>query len=117
MTSVVTRSLGVISLLASLAIAGWLLSLQLKHTGPTSHAASTAISEANQVALAATFRQAEVGLEQSRSLSGTYGGANLNGFGVTLVRADASSFCLQASQGGAVYHDAGPGGTTAAGPC
>ena|SRR2546421_3188299 len=113
----VTRSLGIVSLLVSLALAGWILSVQLKHAGPTAAAASTAIGEANQVAAAVSFRQAETALEQFHSLNGTYSGASLNGFGVALVRADSSSFCVQADQGSSVFHDSGPGGAPAPGPC
>jgi hypothetical protein len=113
----VGRSLGIVSLLVSLAVAGWLVTAQMKSAGPSAKAASTAISEANQVAAAVSFRQAEAALEQSRSLNGTYAGASLNGFGVALVRADAASYCLQADQGTSVYHDSGPGGSPLPGPC
>ena len=113
----VTRSLGIVSLLVSLALAGWLVAAQMKHAGPSAKAASTAIAEANQVAAAVSFRQAESALEQFHSLNGTYAGASLDGFGVALMRADASSYCLQADQGSSVFHEIGPGGSPVAGPC
>jgi hypothetical protein len=111
------RSLGIVSLLVSLAVAGWLVTAQMKNSGPSAKAASTAISEANQAAAAVSFRQAEAALEQSRSMNGTYAGTSLDGFGVALVRADATSYCIQADQGASVYHDSGPGGSPAPGPC
>lgn len=113
----VTRSLGVVSLLASLALAGWLVTAQMKREGPAAKSASTAIAQATSAATTLTFRQAETALEQARSLNGTYAGADLAGFGVTLVRADASSYCIQASQGSTLSHESGPGGAPTAGPC
>jgi hypothetical protein len=112
-----TRSLGVVSLVVSLALAGWLVAAQMKREGPTAKAGSTAIAQASEAAMTLTFRQAETALEQSHGLNGTYAGADLAGFGVTLVRADASSYCVQAGQGGALSHENGPGGAPAAGPC
>ena len=38
-------------------------------------------------------------------------------FGVTLVRADAASYCLQTGVGGSAQHFSGPGGASAAGSC
>jgi hypothetical protein len=50
--------------------------------------------------------------------NGTYAGATLPpGTGVTLVRADAGSYCLQADVGGAQEHEVGPQGQPQAGPC
>jgi hypothetical protein len=46
-------------------------------------------------------------------VNGTYAGASLAGFGVTLARADASSYCMQAHGS----HLAGPGGVVQSGPC
>jgi hypothetical protein len=60
-----------------------------------------------------TFQQAQSALEDFRALNSTYAGASLAGFGVTLVRADASSYCIQA--GGS--HLSGPGGTVQPGGC
>jgi len=64
-----------------------------------------------------TFQQASVALEQSHALNGTYAGVSLGGFGVTLVRADASSYCVQSGSGQSLMHLAGPGGAPAAGAC
>jgi hypothetical protein len=112
-----TRSVGVVSLVVSLALAGWLVAAQMKREGPTAKAGSTAIAQANQAATTLTFQQAETALEQSRALNGTYAGADLAGFGVSLVRADATSYCVQAGQGAALSHENGPGGAPTAGPC
>lgn len=71
------------------------------------------VEQAQQTASAVTFQQAESALEDFRAVNGTYAGASLAGFGVSLARADASSYCIQA--GGS--HVAGPGGAVAPGAC
>jgi len=54
-----------------------------------------------------------------RATSGTYAGAPLAGLKVKLVRADAGSYCMQATVSGKAYHvtGPGPGGTAVSGPC
>ena len=48
----------------------------------------------------------------------TYAGATLApGAAVVLVRADATSYCLQSNTGTIVEHENGPGGTAQPGPC
>ena len=110
------RGISIVSLLATLLVAGWLLTVQSGQT-PTKAQASQAVDDAATAASGIAFQQAEAQLEQARSLSGTYAGASLAGFGVTLVRADATSYCLQTGTGTTVSHVAGPGGSAAPGPC
>jgi hypothetical protein len=96
----------------ALVVTGWLFTMQ----GGSSHdrkVANQAVDQAQTAAAGVAFQQAEAQLEQFRAESGTYAGASLAGFGVTLVRADASSYCLQLG----TSHLAGPGGSPAAGPC
>jgi hypothetical protein len=38
-------------------------------------------------------------------------------FGVALVRADASSYCIQTGAGSALQHETGPGGSPRPGAC
>jgi hypothetical protein len=64
------------------------------------------IDHANLTAGAANF-------QQWYQAHGTYAGANPGVPGVTLVRADGSSWCLQTASA----HEAGPNGTPTAGPC
>jgi hypothetical protein len=52
-------------------------------------------------------------LQQWYQSHGTYAGANPGVPGVTLVRADRSSWCLQTASA----HEAGPNGTVASGGC
>ena len=105
------RGLSLVSVLVALLVGGWLLTAQ--RSSPSRATATQAVDEAQQAANGLAFQQAEAQLEQSRSLNGTYAGTSLAGFGVTLVRADAGSYCVQT----ATAHVAGPGGVAAAGPC
>jgi len=112
------RSLGLISLLIALAIAGYLFMAQAKTVGPTSEAGQRATEQAAAQVSAANFQAAAPVLAAHQAQNGTYAGAVLPpSFGVALVRADASSYCLQAGTGGAVLHVVGPGGTPVPGPC
>ena len=110
------RGISLVSLLATLLVAGWLLTAQNGHS-PTRSETTQAVDQAQQATAGITFQQAETQLEQSHALNGTYAGASVAGFGVTLVRADAASYCLQTGSGTAVSHLAGPGATAASGPC
>jgi hypothetical protein len=106
------RALSLASVLAALLVAGWLLTAQ-QSGAPTGTQADRAVDRAQQAAAGISFQQAEAQLEQYHALNGTYAGASLAGFGVTLARADAGSYCLQT----AAAHLTGPGGTAASGPC
>lgn len=105
------RGLSLVSVLLALLVGGWLLTAQ--QSSPSRTTATQAIDEAQQATDGIAFQQAQAELEQFRSLNGTYAGASLAGFGVTLARADAGSYCIQT----ATAHVAGPGGAAAAGPC
>ena len=105
------RGLSLVSVLLALLVGGWLLTAQ--QSSPSRATATQAIDEAQQAGDGIAFQQAQAELEQFRSLNGTYAGASLAGFGVTLARADAGSYFIQT----ATAHVAGPGGAAAAGPC
>jgi hypothetical protein len=110
------RGISLLSLLVALLVAGWLLTSQ-QQGAPSRQAAAHAVDEAQQAASGLTFQQAQVQLEQFHALNGTYAGASTAGFDVTLVRADASSYCIQAGSSGSTSHLSGPSGSPAAGPC
>jgi Tfp pilus assembly protein PilE len=112
----VARGVSILSLLVALLVAGWLLTTQ-QRSGPSGHTASQVVARAQQAASRLTFQQAQVQLEQFHALNSTYAGASTAGFDVTLVRADASSYCIQAGAGESVSHLAGPGGAPGSGPC
>jgi len=76
---------------------------QAKTVGPTSEAGQRATEQAAAQVSAANFQAAAPVLAAHQAQNGTYAGAVLPpSFGVALVRADASSYCLQAGTGGAV---------------
>jgi type II secretory pathway pseudopilin PulG len=112
------RAFGLISIVVSLALVGILWALTMQHSGPTSATAKRAESEATAAVSAMNFTAAATQLDLYHAENATYTGATVPpSFGVTLVRADAASYCLQAGVGGAMQHFSGPGGTPAAGPC
>jgi hypothetical protein len=112
------RSLGLVSLLAALAVGGWLFFAQAREAGPTSDVAERAQADANANVAATNFQSAVPLLQAHHAQAGTYTGAVLPpNLGVTLVRADTTSYCLQAGAGAAVQHVVGPGGSPASGPC
>ena len=112
------RGFGLVSLVCALAIVAGLWTLMARETGPTSERVKQAEAEATAAASSINFSQAALELEAFRLENGTYAGAALPpAFGVTLARADAASYCLQAGAGTAVQHYTGPGGSPAAGPC
>ena len=104
------RGVPLLSLVVALLVGAFLWNGQ---TGGSSASSSRQVEQAQQTASAVTFQQAESALEDFRAVNSTYAGASLAGFGVTLARADASSYCIQA--GGS--HVAGPGGTVQPGSC
>jgi hypothetical protein len=105
------RALGTVSLLVTLVVIGWMLTAQ--QSGSSRQQQIQAVDRAQSTANGVAFEQAQAQLEQQHAVSGTYTGTSLGGFGVTLVRADASSYCIQ----NAAAHLAGPGGAVATGPC
>ena len=109
-----SRSLGFPVLIVSLAIGGFLFVKQSQTAGPTSSVAQQAETQAAAAASATDFNAALPELQAWLADHGTYAGATLPPvYGITVVRADASSFCLQS----ATEHEIGPAGTPAPGPC
>jgi hypothetical protein len=109
-----TRSLGLVFLLVSLAVGGYLFAQQSKSDGPASTVALQAETQAAAAASATNFDAALPELQAWFADHGTYAGVSLPpAFGVTVVRADATSYCLQAGDA----HETGPGGSPAPGPC
>jgi hypothetical protein len=112
------RTLGLVAMVCSLAIVGVLMMLSMSKNGPTAKSTKTAEAQATAAVGGLNFTSAAPELEAYKAEHATYAGAVLPpAFGVTVVRADATSYCLQAGIGGSVQHFIGPGGTPAAGPC
>jgi hypothetical protein len=115
-----TRGLGLVSLVVSLAISGMLFSSQLKGGGSTPAAPdrSQVVQQAQAAAAGVTAGQAERELAAYQAENGTFEGAMLTGMsGVTVVNAGATSYCLRLATEGGVLYDAGPGGTPNTTPC
>jgi hypothetical protein len=105
------RAFGLVSLLLIVLVIGFMLTSQ--QSANTRAQQKQEVDQAQVTANGVAFQQAEAQLESQHALNGTYVGTSLAGFGVTLARADASTYCIQ----NATAHLAGPGGTAAAGPC
>jgi hypothetical protein len=108
-------------MLVALAVGGYFTLKAAQTTGPTSPAVQQAEDSAHQVSAAINLQQATPVLEGWFNSTGTYAGAESQlppSFGVTLVRADAFSYCLQAGSGANVQHLNGPDeNAPIAGPC
>ncbi|TML02841.1 MAG: hypothetical protein E6G36_10890 [Actinobacteria bacterium] len=112
------RAFGLVSIVCTLALVAILMAMNMRQNGPASPTAKRAEKEAIAAVASLNFTGAATELEAFHAENDTYAGATLPpAFGVTLVRADAASYCLQAGVGAAVQHFTGPGGTPAAGPC
>jgi hypothetical protein len=112
------RSLGLPLLLVSLVIGGFLFVQQTRTQGPTAPAVTQAEAQAQAAVAGTAFQAADQELQAWYATNGTYTGATLSpGAGATVVRADASSFCLQAGSGAAVEHQLGPNGGVQPGAC
>jgi hypothetical protein len=112
------KTFSLVSLLAALAIGGYLLYAQARTTGPTSDTAKQAQEQASSSAAGVSFQAAAPVLQAHFAENGSYAGATLPpAFGITVARADATSYCLQAGAGAAAQHLVGPGGTPAPGAC
>ncbi len=108
------RIIGIPVLLVAVFLGIYLSTKDLQSNGPTSSAGQQAIGQANGVAAGADFNQADTVLQAFFDESGTYAGATLPpGSGVVLVRADATSYCLQSG----AEHENGPGGQPQPGAC
>src|SRR3954467_11137041 len=87
------RALGTVSLLVTLVVIGWMLTAQ--QSGSSKQQQTQDVDQGQAVASGAAFQQAQAQLEQQHALDRPYAGSSLAGFGVTLVRADASTYCMQ----------------------
>lgn len=113
-----TRGLGLVLLVISLAVVGGLFALQSKSQGPTAAAVTQQEAQAVDAAAATNFAQVDQVLQADFAQDGTYVGAQLPvGSEVTVVNATQTGYCLQMSVNGALVHENGPGGSPAAGTC
>ena len=115
------RVFGYLFMLSALVIGGYLVLKAAQDTGPTSAAQQQAEDAANQVSASVNLQQVTPVLEDWYNQRGTYAGAQAAlppAFRVTLVRADALSYCVQPGTGANVQHMNGPNeNAPVAGPC
>jgi hypothetical protein len=109
-----TRALVLPTLLIALAVGGFLFVRDSQTSGPTSSVAQQAETQAQSDVASTNFDGVVPVLQAWYAENATYTGATLPpGSGVVLVRADATSYCLQAG----TEHLDGPGGSAEPGPC
>jgi hypothetical protein len=107
----------ILGLLIATVIVMLLVVQQMKNDGPASHTVSTAIEAGSQNVAITNLQGAQSILDLQFTSAQTYAGADVASAGVTLVRADATGYCMQSGAGAFVEHLAGPGGAPAPGPC
>jgi|1185.fasta_scaffold1591301_1 hypothetical protein len=107
----------IVGLLVATVIVLFLTVQELKKDGPQSQQVSTAIAAGSVNVSSTNLVGAKSMLDLQKTSTGSYAGADVASAGVTLVRADETSYCIQAVAGNATEHLAGPGGAPAPGPC
>jgi len=107
-------SLTVVLVIAALAFGGWrVLMPQAEKATEAAGASADAVVDSISRAY---FTAAEASLQAQRSATGSYSGTPLQP-PLTLVRADASSYCIQLDRPALQLHVNGPGGAPTPGPC
>ncbi len=101
--------------IAAVAFGGWRMLLP-GTGGGDSNAISDGVSSLVSTTLNAQFMGAEASLDAEKTATGSYAGTPIQA-PLTLVRADASSYCIELSQGPVLQHVNGPGGTPQPGAC
>jgi len=101
-------------MIAAVAVGGW--RMLLPGADSASSGVSNSVSTLLSTTLRATFIGGQASLDAQRNATGSYAGAVVAP-PITLVRADATSYCLQLEQGAVLQHLAGPGGTPQPGAC
>jgi hypothetical protein len=82
----------------------------------TSRDVTEGVSVLLQTTSTAAFVGAQASIAAQYSATGTYAGARVPP-PARLVRADATSYCVEVTQGTTVAHANGPGGAPQPGPC
>ncbi len=100
--------------IAAVAVGGW--KMLLPGTGGASKEVTGAVSSMVSTLTTAQFTAARATLDAQRNATGSYVGAPLTP-PLTLVRADATSYCVEYAQGPVLQHLVGPDGTPQPGHC
>ena len=108
------RVLSIPAILITLFVGAYLSTQEMKSNGPTSPSGQQEIAQAHSATAGLDFSQAVPALQAYFDENHTYVGATVPpGSQVSLVTADATSYCLQSGD----EHELGPGGTPQPGPC
>ena len=99
--------------IAAVAFGGWRMLLPGTEA---SSGVSDGVSSLISTTMRAAFTGAQASVDAQRIATGSYAGAVVQP-PITLVRADASSYCLQLTQGAVLQHLTGPDGAPQPGPC
>jgi len=100
--------------IATVIFGGW--RMLLTGTDSASSGVSNSVSSLISSTLKASFTGAQASLDAQRMATGSYVGAQVQP-PITLVRVDATSYCLQLAKGAVLQHLDGPGGAPAPGAC
>jgi hypothetical protein len=100
--------------IAAVAFGGW--RMVLPGADSASSDATNGVSSLISTTLRASFIGAQASLDAQRMATGSYVGAPVRP-PITLVRVDASSYCLQLERGAVLQHLDGPGGSPVPGAC
>lgn len=113
------RTVSFTALLVAIAIGAYLFAFQAKREeAATQRPAAQAEQQASAALGASNFAGAVTELEAYRASNGSYAGAALPASsGVVVVRADATSYCVQTGSGPSLQHQLGPGGSPQPGAC
>jgi hypothetical protein len=112
------RVLGLPLLIVALVAGVYVFAKQVRHHEPTAPPLVQDTSQAQGAVAATNLQSAASGMQAWFAANGTYAGATLpEGTSVILVRADATSYCLETGDASAVEHELGPNGSPQPGPC
>ncbi len=100
--------------IAAVAVGGW--RMLLPTAGDSSKQVTGAVTSMVNTLTSAQFTGARATLDAQHNATGSYEGAPLTP-PMTLVRADAASYCIEYAQGAVLEHLDGPGGSPRPGPC
>ena len=100
--------------IAAVAVGGWKFVLPV--SSDSQKQIVQGVTNVLDTITSAEFTGAEATLDAQHNATGSYEGSPLAA-PVVLVRADATSYCIQVVVGTVAHHLAGPGGSPVAGPC
>ena len=100
--------------IAAVAVGGWKFVLPM--SSDSQKQIVQGVTDVLDTISSAEFTGAEATLDAQHNATGSYEGAPITA-PITLVRADAASYCIQVVTGTVAHHLAGPGGSPVAGAC